>query len=94
MCTHIAQASGTTAHVEIKRGYDVTFNDEKLTMWSVPVLQQAVGAENVHLVPYRLGSEDFSCYQKKFLDFSILLDVVLLIGIAQNHLQIILRCFM
>jgi len=64
-CTHIAHASGATAHVDIKKGYDVTFNDEKLTAWSAPVLQRAVGAENVHLIPYAMGSEDFSCFQKK-----------------------------
>src|SRR5688572_25755718 len=60
----IAASGGAKAKVQIQRGYDVVVNDPKLTAYAVPVLERAMGKENVGVVDKVCGAEDFSCYQK------------------------------
>jgi metal-dependent amidase/aminoacylase/carboxypeptidase family protein len=62
--TLIAESGGAKASVHIHRGYDVTYNDEKLTEWSVPHLARVAGESNVNLINKLCGAEDFSCYQQ------------------------------
>jgi amidohydrolase len=62
--TLIAESGGARASVHIHRGYDVTYNDEKLTEWSVPHLARVAGDSNVNLINKLCGAEDFSCYQQ------------------------------
>jgi amidohydrolase len=62
--TLIAESGGAKASVHIHRGYDVTYNDEKLTEWSVPHLARVAGDSNVNLINKLCGAEDFSCYQQ------------------------------
>jgi len=64
-CQNIAKAGGGTAHVEIRKGYDIVDNDEKLTTLSVGVLKKVLGEEKVRVMRYTMGAEDFSVYQKK-----------------------------
>jgi amidohydrolase len=60
----IAASGGAKAKVQIQRGYDVVVNDPTLTAYAVPVLERAIGKENVGVVDKVCGAEDFSCYQK------------------------------
>jgi len=60
----IAESGGAKAKVQIQRGYDVVVNDPKLMSYAVPVLERAIGKENVGVVDKVCGAEDFSCYQK------------------------------
>jgi amidohydrolase len=60
----IAASGGAKAKVQIERGYDVVVNDPKLMEYAVPVLERAIGKENVGVVDKVCGAEDFSCYQK------------------------------
>jgi amidohydrolase len=62
--TLIAESGGAKASVHIHRGYDVTYNDEMLTEWSVPHLARVAGDSNVNLINKLCGAEDFSCYQQ------------------------------
>jgi amidohydrolase len=62
--TLIAESGGAKASVHIHRGYDVTYNDEKLTEWSVPTMARVAGEANVNLINKLCGAEDFSCYQQ------------------------------
>lgn len=62
--TLIAESGGAKASVHIHRGYDVTYNDEKLTERSVPHLTRVAGEGNVNLISKLCGAEDFSCYQQ------------------------------
>jgi amidohydrolase len=64
VATSIAQASGATAEVAIKRGNPVTYNDPDLMRRMVPTLARVAGQENVREVPVKTVSEDFSLYQK------------------------------
>jgi amidohydrolase len=61
----IAASYGATAEVAIDTKTLVTYNDPKLVEQSLPVLQHALGKENV--VPYHwvTGAEDFSFYGTK-----------------------------
>lgn len=60
--THIAQASGATAEVEIFKGYPVTVNNPELTAQMVPSLASAAGQENLQVMNKIGGAEDFSFY--------------------------------
>jgi amidohydrolase len=59
----IAESAGASASVTIDKNYDVTVNDEKLTLSMVPTLERVAGADNVFVAPKLTGSEDFSRYQ-------------------------------
>ena len=60
----IAAAGGSSAKVQIKRGYDVVVNDPALTEWALPTLARIAGEGNVGMVNKMCGAEDFSFYQK------------------------------
>jgi len=62
IATNIAQAHGATVEVQIPatHGYPATINDPELTARMVPVLEDAVGADRVHLRPPLMAGEDFA----------------------------------
>jgi len=60
--TSIAQSAGAKAEVEISIGAPVTYNDPELTAAMLGTIQNAAGAQNVHLINAITGAEDFSFY--------------------------------
>ncbi len=73
--SHIAQAAGATAKVEVERGYDVTINHPALTEQMLPTLQRVAGDEAVFLSPKLTGAEDFSRYQQQIPGFFFFLGI-------------------
>ncbi|TXT33796.1 MAG: amidohydrolase, partial [Chitinophagaceae bacterium] len=66
VATKIAEANNATAEVMIDTKTLVTFNDPKLVAKSIASLQKAAGgAENVQLINWQTGAEDFSFYGTK-----------------------------
>jgi amidohydrolase len=63
--TNIACACQTTAEVRIAKGYPVTVNDTRLTLWSLPTLGRVAGEGGVEHIPKTGGGEDFSYFQKE-----------------------------
>lgn len=84
---HAAKSVGATAKVRIHQGYDVTINDEKLSVRVLPSLQQA--AEGKTTLGYKIGgSEDFSYYAKEVPGVFVFLGVTPLKNLgkaASNH---------
>ncbi len=72
----IARGSRATCKVCIDKNYPVTVNDPVLTNIMLPTLQRTAGAEQVHLVPKVMGSEDFSFFQRVSPGLFIFLGVV------------------
>ena len=64
-----AESMGAKAEVTIGKMYPVTYNDPKLTAWTLPYLEWATGAGKVKLVPATMGAEDFSFFAKKVPGF-------------------------
>jgi amidohydrolase len=62
---NIACACRATADVTTYKGYPVTVNDTKLTLWSLPTLCRVAGDSHVVHVPKTGGGEDFSYFQKE-----------------------------
>ena len=62
---NIACSCQTTAEVRTHKGYPVTVNDPKLTLWSLPTLTKVAGDDNVVHIPRTGGGEDFSYFQKE-----------------------------
>ncbi|MBL8376598.1 MAG: amidohydrolase [Burkholderiales bacterium] len=63
--TNIACSCHMKAEVGTTRGYPVTVNDPKLTLWSLPTLTRVGGDDGVVHVPKTGGGEDFSYFQKE-----------------------------
>ena len=61
----IAASQGATATVEIREGYPVTVNEQRLTERMLPTLQRVAGEANVVRVPLTTGAEDFSYYAQQ-----------------------------
>ena len=66
---NIAAASNATVEVNIENKTLVTYNDPKLVEKSVPILQNAIGKNNVVLTSWVTGGEDFSFYGEKIPAF-------------------------
>jgi amidohydrolase len=60
--TMIAESAGATAIVTITNKTLVTFNDSSLVQQTLPALQLAAGADNVHMAHWVTGAEDFSFF--------------------------------
>jgi amidohydrolase len=65
MATKIAEASGATAIVNIESQTEVTFNDPALVSSILPALEAVAGKDNVHVMDWITGAEDFSYYGDK-----------------------------
>ena len=62
---NIACACQARAEVKTFKGYPVTVNDTKLTLWSLPTLSRVAGDAHVVHVPKTGGGEDFAYFQKE-----------------------------
>lgn len=60
-----AKANGGLAEVSIASGYPVTYNNPELTQLMLPSLGNAVGNNQLDLVPARTGAEDFAFYAQE-----------------------------
>jgi amidohydrolase len=60
----ISRGSRAGCTVCIKKNYPVTVNDPALTETMLPTLRRVVGADQLHLIPKVMGSEDFSFFQR------------------------------
>ncbi|MEP7128478.1 MAG: amidohydrolase, partial [Chitinophagales bacterium] len=60
--TKIAEAAGATAEVTIIKKTLVVNNNAALTGMMLPSLEKAAGKENVHIMNWMTGAEDFSFY--------------------------------
>ena len=72
----IAESGGGTAAVYVTPNYDVTVNDERLTLLATESLKATLGSSNVFTNPKVTVSEDFSAYQKVIPGFFYFLGVV------------------
>jgi amidohydrolase len=63
--TLIAAANGAEAEVTIETKTLVTYNTPALTQKAVPILQAALGTDNVSETDWQTGAEDFSYYGTK-----------------------------
>lgn len=61
----VAAANNATVEVIINKNTPVTFNHIELTKKIIPVLEKAVGKENVQETKWVTGAEDFSFYGTK-----------------------------
>jgi amidohydrolase len=64
-----AEGLGAKADVNITKLYPVTYNDPKLTTWSVPILERATGKGKSNLMDATTGAEDFSFFAQKVPGF-------------------------
>ncbi len=62
---NVAAANNATVEVSINKNTPVTYNHIDLTRKIVPVLEKAVGKENVKETKWVTGAEDFSYYGTK-----------------------------
>ena len=65
MVTNIAEASGTTAEINIEIGNPVTYNNPELTRKMYPTLEETAGEANVRVALPTTAAEDFAKYQEK-----------------------------
>jgi hippurate hydrolase len=56
----VAQMTGATIELDIKRGYPVTVNHAAQTELATAIAKQVAGETNVHETPPLMGAEDFS----------------------------------
>ena len=75
IATHLSEAAGGTATVEISLGPPVTRNDPALTERMVPTLRRVAGADNVRVGPLTGTAEDFSVFQQKVPGLFVFLGV-------------------
>jgi metal-dependent amidase/aminoacylase/carboxypeptidase family protein len=84
----IAEASGATAHVRIRRMYGVTDNHKQLTQMMLPTLAEVAPANRLFETNKTTGAEDFSFYQKEIPGLFIFLGITpkdQLDAAASNH---------
>lgn len=60
--THIAEAYGATAEIDIPEGYPSLFNDPEITELAKIFAEEYLGKEQVNHLEMRMGAEDFSFY--------------------------------
>jgi amidohydrolase len=63
--SNIACSCQARAEVRTFKGYPVTVNDPKLTLWSLNTLEAVAGRGHVVHVPKTGGGEDFAYFQKE-----------------------------
>ncbi len=71
----ITQTFGASFTFQITPGAPVTMNHPGLVQKSVPLLEAAVGKDNVILQKPQMGAEDFGCFAEKIPGFYFLLGV-------------------
>ena len=63
-CEDVASSHGAKAEVDIRIGYPFLKNDDELTLKSIEIAKEYVGAENVIDLDMRMTAEDFSYYSQ------------------------------
>jgi len=71
----ITGSFGASHSMKITPGAPVTMNHPELVKRAVPVLEAAVGKENVLLQKPQMGAEDFACYAERVPGFYFMLGV-------------------
>ena len=71
----IAGSFGASHSLKITPGAPVTMNHPEMVKKAVPVLEAAVGKENVLLQKPQMGAEDFACYAERVPGFYFMLGV-------------------
>ena len=71
----ITQTFGASFTFQITPGAPVTMNHPVLVQKSVPVLEAAVGKDNITLQKPQMGAEDFACFAERIPGFYFLLGV-------------------
>ena len=71
----ITGSFGASHSLSIKPGAPVTMNHPEMVKRAVPVLEAAVGKENVLLQKPQMGAEDFACYAERVPGFYFMLGV-------------------
>jgi amidohydrolase len=61
----LVQAMGGKLELEIRKGYPVLINEEKLTARAMRKAEEYLGGENVHQLDIWMAAEDFSFYSHK-----------------------------
>jgi amidohydrolase len=74
--SHIAQAAGATAVVEVPQGTAVTINDSSLTAKMLPTMRRVVGDRNLLRAGLQTPAEDFSLYQQRIPGLFVFLGIV------------------
>ncbi|MGB9813237.1 MAG: M20 metallopeptidase family protein [Thermovenabulum sp.] len=63
--SNAAKICGAEGYVDYVKGYPMTFNDEKLTVWAENSLKNLYGQDSVVKINPDLGGEDFSFISQK-----------------------------
>ena len=71
----ITRSFGASHSLKITPGAPVTMNHPEMVKRAVPVLETAVGKENVLLQKPQMGAEDFACYAERVPGFYFMLGV-------------------
>jgi amidohydrolase len=71
----ITASFGASCSLKITPGAPVTMNHPEMVKRAVPVLEGAVGKENVLLQKPQMGAEDFACYAERVPGFYFMLGV-------------------
>jgi len=71
----ITGSFGASYSLAVTPGAPVTVNDPELVKRAVPILESAVGKENVILQKPQMGAEDFACYAERVPAFYFMLGV-------------------
>ena len=71
----IAESTGATAEVEIRRFYPVTYNDPELTAVALSSLERVVGQQGLIQIPPLMVAEDFSFFARQAPGFYFMLGV-------------------
>jgi amidohydrolase len=71
----ITGSFGASHSLKISPGAPVTMNHPEMVKRAVPVLEAAVGEENVLLQKPQMGAEDFACYAERVPGFYFMLGV-------------------
>jgi len=71
----ITGSFGASHSLKITPGAPVTMNHPEMVKRAVPVLETAVGKENVLLQKPQMGAEDFACYAERVPGFYFMLGV-------------------
>jgi amidohydrolase len=71
----ITGSFGASHSLKITPGAPVTMNHPEMVQRAVPVLEAAVGKENVLLQKPQMGAEDFACYAERVPGFYFMLGV-------------------
>jgi len=66
IATHTAQSMGAECEVDIKDGYPVVHNDEKVTRQAIEFSEEYLGKEQTEAMDTRMTAEDFGYYTQQY----------------------------